>query len=235
MRQLEREANFRPNEGKARVLLINQADRMNDEAANALLKTLEEPPPTSYLILLTSRLMMLLPTIRSRCQIIRFAPLANREIENFLLGREKMTTDDARLRAQLAQGSLGVALAMNLEEYRAQRSVMLEAFHALTDAPNRVRLLRIGEELNDAKHKEFYEHYLTVLTTLMYDAWQLALGRTPMSLVNQDVLTEIERAAKRTPAANLARWIQSIEKHLADLPNNVNRKVALDALLLGME
>src|SRR5262245_30657180 len=80
MRELEREANFRPFEGAARVFIIEDAEYMNDQAANALLKTLEEPASTSHLILTTTNPTALLPTIRSRCQVIRFAPIAAPEI-----------------------------------------------------------------------------------------------------------------------------------------------------------
>src|SRR6478672_7477150 len=85
MRQIEREANYRPFEGRARVFLVEDADKLNDSSANALLKILEEPPPTSHLILLTARPAMLLATIRSRCQAIRFSPLTAGEIEEHLL------------------------------------------------------------------------------------------------------------------------------------------------------
>src|ERR1700694_2387764 len=81
MRELEREANFRPFEGTARVFIVEDAEYMNDTAANALLKTLEEPPPTSHLILTPSNPTALLATIRSRCQIIRFAPIDVQEVE----------------------------------------------------------------------------------------------------------------------------------------------------------
>src|SRR6185295_10941054 len=88
MRQIEREANFRPYEGKARVFLIEDADKLNAPSANALLKVLEEPPDTSHIILLTSRPAMLLPTILSRCQMIRFSPLKPDEIESYLLANK---------------------------------------------------------------------------------------------------------------------------------------------------
>src|SRR5207237_2877419 len=85
MRELEREANFRPFEGAARIFIVEDADTMNDQAANALLKTLEEPQPTTHLVLTTSNPTALLATIRSRCQIIRFAPIDATEVENFLV------------------------------------------------------------------------------------------------------------------------------------------------------
>src|SRR5215218_5209305 len=95
VRDLERESNFRPAEGAARVFIIEQAECHNppaankDSAANALLKTLEEASPTTHIILITSRPSGLLPTIRSRCQTVRFAPLAPEELESFLVKQGK--------------------------------------------------------------------------------------------------------------------------------------------------
>src|SRR5213078_3731491 len=91
IRELEREANYRPFEGSARVFIVEDAEYMNDQAANALLKTLEEPASTSHLILTTTNPTALLATIRSRCQVIRFAPIPASEIEGFLIGKRKIT------------------------------------------------------------------------------------------------------------------------------------------------
>src|SRR5438309_8215964 len=125
MRELEREANFRPFEGAARVFIVEDAEYMNDQAANALLKTLEEPPPTTHLILTTSNPTALLPTIRSRCQVIRFAPIPHDQIEKFLIEKEAMPAADAKLLARTSRGSLGRALATDIESYRERREAML--------------------------------------------------------------------------------------------------------------
>src|ERR1043166_7003906 len=85
IRELEREANFRPFEGAARIFIIEDADHMNEQSANALLKTLEEPEPTTHLILTTTNPMALPATIRSRCHAIRFAPVPASEIEALLV------------------------------------------------------------------------------------------------------------------------------------------------------
>src|SRR6184192_2311995 len=100
MRELEREANFRPFEGAARVFIVEDAEYMNDQAANALLKTLEEPAVTTHLILTTTNPMALLQTIRSRCQMIRLAPIPFPEIEQFLMKQPGMKPDDAALLAR---------------------------------------------------------------------------------------------------------------------------------------
>src|SRR5260370_40678398 len=93
MRELEREANFRPLEGAARVFILEDADSMNDQAASALLKTLEEPAPSSHLILTTANPTGLLATIRSRCQTMRFGPLPAQAIEELLLRKHKLRWD----------------------------------------------------------------------------------------------------------------------------------------------
>src|ERR1041385_5585529 len=121
MRELEREANFRPFEGTVRIFIVEDAEYMNDQAANALLKTLEEPPATTHLIMTTTNPMALLPTIRSRCQVIRFAPIAFPEIENFLMKQTGIRPDDAALLARTSRGSLGNALSVDIGEYRERR------------------------------------------------------------------------------------------------------------------
>src|SRR5947207_9882056 len=152
MRAIERESNYRPFEGKARVFLIEEADKLNDESANALLKTLEEPPRTSHIILITSRPAMLLPTIRSRCQTVRFSPLSVGEIEDQLIKHEGATAEDVRLRSRLAAGSIGLALETDLDEYHTRRKLMQNVLEAVTVNPDRQQLLTISEDLNSAKY-----------------------------------------------------------------------------------
>src|SRR5712691_6544077 len=177
MRELEREANFRPFEGAARVFIVEDADYMNDGASNALLKTLEERPPTTHLILTTSNPTALLATIRSRCQILRFAPIPAAEVEKFLLEQKSRPAEDARLLARTAQGSIGRALAGDVETYRDRRETMLSVLRALTLTNDRVELLHSAESLAAAKDRPEYELRLDALEVLIRDAWALALGR----------------------------------------------------------
>src|SRR5262249_50302248 len=104
IRDLEREANFLPYEAAARVFIVDDAEKMNDNASNALLKTLEEPPPTAYIFLITSRPDSLLATIRSRCQMVRFAPVAAEQIADLLVKNKGSSTADAALAARLSRG-----------------------------------------------------------------------------------------------------------------------------------
>ncbi|HEY9401871.1 MAG TPA: DNA polymerase III subunit delta' [Pyrinomonadaceae bacterium] len=233
-RDIDRETNFRPREGKARVFIIDEAEKMNDAASNALLKTLEEPAPTSHLILLTARPANLLTTIRSRCQVIRFAPLTAEEIENYLTGNKQRAGEEARLAAHLARGRLGLALSLNLDAYREAREAMLSILDALTAVQtDRVRLLRAAEDLSDAKRKDEFEPRLEVLETLIRDAWLLSLDPAA-KIVNEDIRAQLARLGARLKSRHAADWMTRIQELRGQLGVNINRRVATDALLLSM-
>lgn len=233
VRELERESNYRPVEGNARVFIVENAESLTDASANAMLKTLEEAPPTTHIVLITSRPSGLLPTIRSRCQTVRFAPLAAEELENFLVREGKRAGAEARLAAQLASGRPGVALGLNLDTYRARREAMLGVVEALVGGGDRVRLLRAAEEMGDAKNKDEYEPRLDALEILVRDLWLLSLGGRG-TLVNQDLRERLARLAEGFAAARAADWLTRIEGLRGRLAVNVNRRAATDALFLSM-
>lgn len=238
VRQLQAEAVVRPFEGTnekagARFFIIDDADKMNEEAANALLKTLEEPPATSHLILLTSRPNSLLQTIRSRCQILRFAPIPADKIEEHLLGTKKVSPNDSKLLARVAQGSLGRALSVSLETYKQQREQMLGVVESISAKQDRARLLKIAEELNEAKLKDEYETRLEILENLIHDVWTLRLGATEQ-IINADLQTRLAKFAETVESSRAQTWLNEIELLRENLAVNVNRKIATDALFLKM-
>jgi DNA polymerase-3 subunit delta' len=234
MREIEREANYRPFEGKARVFVVEDADKLNQQSSNALLKTLEEPPNTSHLVLVTSRPGSLLPTIRSRSQVIRFAALPPSEIEAHLLAGGTASAEDARLLSRIARGSIGRALAFDLETYREQRETMLDLLSAIAMANDRTHILRASEEMNDAKRKDEYESRLDLLSALVRDVWTLSLGASLDQLVNEDLGAQLSGIAPRIESRRAARWLSQIETLRRRLDVNINRKVATDELFLTM-
>ncbi|PYS75306.1 MAG: hypothetical protein DMF66_19905, partial [Acidobacteria bacterium] len=221
VRDLERECNFRPAEGEARVFLVEDAESLNDASSNALLKTLEEATPTTHLVLVTSRPAALLPTIRSRCQTVRFAPLAVEELESYLVKNRKRAGEEARLAAHLAAGRPGVALGLNLDTYRARREAMLGVVEALAAGDDRVRLLRAAEELGDAKNKDEYEPRLDALELLIRDLWLLALRGSDAPLVNYDLRDRLARLAVSLRPGRPALWLARVEELRTHLNVNV--------------
>ena len=121
IRNIVNEVYYRPFEGKYRVYIIEMAERLREQAANALLKTLEEPPETSIIILLTSSLDSLLPTIRSRTIKLQFAPLSEEALSNYLNTNYPRPELEQKLLVKLAQGSIGRALSIDISEYLTRR------------------------------------------------------------------------------------------------------------------
>lgn len=234
VRDLETESNFRPAEGRARVFLIEGAERLNDSSSNALLKTLEETPATTHIILITDRHAGLLRTIRSRCQVIRFAPLGVGELERHLVESRRRASEEARMAAHLAGGRPGLAFDLNLDVYCARREWALAVVEALLETGDRARLLRAAEELSDAKSKEEFEPRLDVLETLIRDLWLLSNDGAEARIVNYDLRERLAALSRDLLPRRAARWMARVEELRGKLEVNVNRRVAADALLLAM-
>ncbi len=231
VRDLEREAFFRPYEARARFFVIDEADKMNDAAANALLKTLEEPSETSYIVLVTSRPDSLLSTIRSRCQIVRFAPVERDEVREHLVSRKVFTDADAQLAACLSGGSIGRALLFDIERYKAMRDHALAIIEKATTHRDIAGLLKEAEVLNDAKHKEDFEEMLGVIESLLRDVWLIALGVPAERAKNLDIADELSTLAAAADPRQLAAMMKEIDILRQNLVVNINRKMATDALL----
>lgn len=167
IRQAQERISLRPSEGRKKLLIIDGAESLNDAAQNAFLKTLEEPPGDCLIILVSSRPQSLLPTIRSRCQEIRFQPLPRRTLAAALVRKRGLSDEDAWFLAALAQGSMGRGLEMDAEQEKAARDevmtlwnglgsmspaeILLQAEALYKDRDRLERLLDIGVEwLRDA-------------------------------------------------------------------------------------
>jgi DNA polymerase-3 subunit delta' len=131
VRQAQESISLRPSEGRKKVLIVDGAETMNDTSQNAFLKTLEEPPGDSLIVLITSLPRSLLPTIRSRCQELQFQPLPRRTIAAILRERRGLTEEDAWFLAALSRGSIGRALTMEVREEREARERFLDLVDGL--------------------------------------------------------------------------------------------------------
>ena len=110
IRELQKQIIYEPLEAKRKVYILTDVDRMNTEAENCLLKTLEEPPASSVLILLTSNIRVLLPTTRSRCQILQFHAMQTQELAEILVEKFSVAPEQATILAIAADGAIGKAL-----------------------------------------------------------------------------------------------------------------------------
>jgi len=231
VRELAQQAQFRPYEGRRRVFIIDDAEWLRHEAANSLLKTLEEPPDTTLIILITEKPFSLLDTIRSRCLMLSFAPLSVAEIEQHL--RMMLTSsEEARLRARLAGGSIGRAIEIDLAAYREMRNLLLELVETLAVSRDSIRLLSAAEYLGRKLDKDEFEKHLDALMVLLGDLFHLKLGESKGSLINEDIVERLARVAEALAIEQINEWTDRIEEVFRALPRNVNRQLAMEALLI---
>lgn len=232
-REMLREAYFRPFEGRRRVYILDEAERLKEQAANSILKTLEEPPDTSLLILVTAKPYALLETIRSRCQMMNFAPLATDELEAYLQANYKRPAEETRLLARLARGSLGRALEIDLGVYREKRDSMMELIEALAVKRDTLKLIHMAEHMGRKLDKPEFENHIDLLMILLEDIFHLKLGRSLESLTNGDIVKRLEQVAEVTTVERITGWVEKFEEVLQNLSRNINRHIAMEALLIS--
>lgn len=226
VRQIVSEAPFRPFEGRHRVAILVDAERMNPTAANTLLKTLEEPPPWAVLVLVTANETALLPTILSRCQILRFAPLGAEEIVDLLVSRHDVPAERAVLLAALSGGSLSRALELEEEPLTDLRD---EAFRLASVAAKGGR----EQELvpwADALSKD--ARLLLLLQLLLGIVRDVASRAAGGEVVHQDREKEIETLTRSAPIGVWLRAYSLAEEALEDLRDRyLNKRITLSRLL----
>ena len=203
----------RPTEGRRAILILDQADRLGNEAANALLKTLEEPPEHALVILLATAAHALLGTLRSRSRIVTFRPLAVEAVAAWLHDERGLPVEEARERAALSGGRLGAALAIDLARYRERREAMLRLLEGLLRPPDPGQALARAEEI--AKGGEAAEPDLEILSSLLRERMLLdGAGTQAPALVHGDVarrLRDLPLATGRDGTAAVTAFERALD------------------------
>jgi DNA polymerase-3 subunit delta' len=228
MRLLKERAQHRPLKGNWRVFLIDSIERANAQAANSLLKTLEEPPPHLVLILTARNPYDLLPTIRSRAVPIHLRRVPDEDLRAFISARG---LDRPERRMALAEGSPGRAVSIDLEAYDQRRESMLA-------------LLRVGAGLDPfgawmthsesiaARRSERLESYLEVLYSLLQDLLRMVEGAAPAR--NADAARDLAAVAGKISFEWVRRAVERVDELVELARRNIQKPLALDALAVGL-
>jgi len=224
-RLLKDRAQFRPNKGNRRVFLIDHVDRANDQAANSLLKTLEEPPDHLVLIMTAENAYDLLPTIRSRAVPFQFAPLSKEEMREFVQARD---LDQPERRIALAAGSPGLAVSLDLEAYDKRRAAMLTLLKVAAGAAPFGTWVPVSETIGRSKNEKL-DLYLKVLYELLRDL--LILQQTGGEIRNDDIRRDLEPLAARLQFAWIRRAVGRVDEIAQLIRRNIQKVIALDALI----
>lgn len=227
VRDIAREIGSRPFEARSRGFVIDEAQLLTEQAANALLKCLEEPCTTSHVLLVSAAPQALLPTIRSRCQTLRLGSLPPALLAEHLEKHHGLSHDEARLRAVLGGGSLGAALAFEPEAYRGLRDGLLVLLEAL---PRQGPLERMeaAERLADVEDLALA---LTALRTLLRDVSALAAGGADAVALNADVVPRLRALASGALGRRAGGLAAIVGETREALRTNANRLLSMDVLL----
>jgi len=231
VRDIKREASMSRTEEGNKIFIIFNADMMNAEASNSLLKTLEEPLPGVILLLTTSVKDQLLPTIISRCQLLPCEPLQEAEIEHALISREGAEQPIARLAAQLAQGSYGNALRLISLNMIEERQDVVE-FMRLILGKNKAALIDTIDELASTSDRPGIERWLKLLQSWLRDA--LLLQQNEQVPLLDDEKNSMKNFVSKFNRANLIASIQTVEKAIAHLDKNVYLPLILTMLAIDL-
>jgi DNA polymerase-3 subunit delta' len=226
---------YRPAAGRERVYIFTASAFMK-EAANSLLKVLEEPPEFATLFLLAENPGELLPTIRSRCFQASLAPLSTAEIETLLSRRRANLNPKQRaLVARLAAGAAGTAITFDLEAYTAARKDALTILSSAVKGSDHSALFQATDQYRaSADGRDKTEQLLRVLYGLLEDVMFVQSG-TPDLVRNTDVQTQIVSLAGATDFAWLSRAAQGLSQVESGLRRNLLRSLSLDAFATSLE
>jgi DNA polymerase III subunit delta' len=238
VRQVIHVAFYRPPVESARTFTVFTSSAFMKEAANSLLKVLEEPPEHTSLILLTENPQELLPTVRSRAVVHRVGALAATDLESLLaLRRPELKPQDRALAARLAEGAVGRALTLDLAAYLASRQDALILLHTALREPDYSQLFHTTESYRaGADGQEKTISLLRALSSLVEDLLLIVAG-TPRLIRNLDLEAELTRLARESSLT--VDWIDSAARALVQVESgmrrNLLRSLSLDAMATSLE
>jgi DNA polymerase-3 subunit delta' len=234
-------AGYRPFEGRRRLVIVDEAEAMVPAAQNALLKTLEEPPPASVFVLISSMPDALLPTVLSRCQRLRFGGLSPVEVAEALMRDHDYEEAEARAAALDADGSIGRALSSasaDMTEARETARHLLEQAARMSDP---VRLLDLAREVTptggsktSGAERDQLSACLRALASLLRDVGLLGEQGDAAVLANADLTAQLRTLAKVFDSDRIVRAYASVNEALDALEGNASPKIVADWLVLQL-
>lgn len=228
IRLLKEQVSLTGYAGKKRIFLISGADRMNQQSSNALLKILEEPPPDTVLILTTSRVNSLLPTITGRCSSIKFELLGDDEVRSYIVEKHPgIKPQEASFYAALSQGSITRCREIIAQDYLELREKVLDFLLSVL----KKKYISLGREIDfvvSAKSKDRTKRFLALLAMWFRDVQAVDSGAEALA-VNSDKIERLRRFSENYRSDNY-RIIKLIEEAMADVDRNIFQELLLTNL-----
>ena len=234
IRQLKHQLAFPPLEAAVRVIILEDIHTMRREAANSLLKTLEEPAPNNLLILTADQAGDILPTIISRCQVIPFGPLDYEDMAQVLIRENGLEKAQALTLASVAEGSLGRAKLLLEEDLLAFRQEVVEQLLLMQNgqAETIAQVFLLSEKA--AALKENTYEFLALLRLWYRDLILVAAGAPESSTANKDLASSLPAAKQRWNLTQLHERLHRLDRAERQLLRNCSRTLVLETLFFDL-
>jgi len=228
MRLLKSTTYLKPMVGKKRVFIISNAEKMREEASNSLLKILEEPPSFSHIFLLTDNPYLILPTIKSRCQVLTFAPVFKEDIEKVLL-EKGYDAEKARVISLVVHGNLRYALSLDWDDLQEKRQKAWQVFHALIKKENASVFLK---EFSSSRflERQDLEQIFEILSSFCRDIVLFKEEGDLSHLMNPDYGQDLRETSRHLSLEQALDFLSKIDYSLYALQKNLNVNLLMSSL-----
>ncbi len=235
IRELQQAAALQPYEGKHRVFIVDGAEHLNEESANCLLKTLEEPPPKVLIIMLTVNDVRLLPTISSRCQRVELLPVPAQIIQQELIEHRQIEPDKAGVLSRLCRGGIGWAISASLDDrLRQERSLRLAELQSLATASLEQRFdfaAKLAAQFN--KSRDSVEETLRLWLEWWRDLLLVKEGCAEF-ITNVDQEVTLRQQSEYYSLTEIRHFIEAVRAASGQLEQNANPRLVLEVLMLSI-
>jgi len=221
IRGILRQANLRPYEGRSKVFIIDNAHKLNSEAANSLLKVLEEPPKDVLIILVTHKPQNIIKTVLSRCKQIKFSPLIRAQLETVLINNYALDKASAHFLAFYAEGRLGLALRLKDTRLLQEKNKIFDSF-ILSSKPLDRNLL--------GQNKEQLQVCFNILASWFRDIYLLKAGLPDQEIIHADRQSDLRKLMPRFSFKQLDEIMAALSDSALYLEKNINSKLLLHNL-----
>ncbi|MBQ5849624.1 MAG: DNA polymerase III subunit delta' [Lachnospiraceae bacterium] len=231
--QVNSDIAIKPYSGSHKIYIIDEAEKMNVQAQNALLKTLEEPPQYAVIILLATRVEAMLPTILSRCVVLNIKPVSDDIIKNYLMNKVQIPDYRASVCASFARGNVGraIQLASNEEFDNMKSSALgtLKNIHNMDVSQMAAEIKRISEDKFDV------DDYLDIIFIWFRDVLLYKSSKNKDLLIFKEDFMDISRMSKHYSYEKLESLINSIDKTRSRIKANVNFELTMELLFMEIK
>ena len=231
--QILNDIELKPYSSRYKIYIVPDAQLMNTQAQNAILKTLEEPPEYAIIMLLTNNVDKFLPTIISRCIVLNFRPVEPLHMVDYLVNQIGIDREKARFCTDFAQGNLGKAVRLAISpDYNEMKDDSLRLLRRIQD----MDLDEIIQAFrNMGKYKLDITDYIDIMTMWFRDLLMVKISNSPNKLIFKDEFSVMKKQASHVSYEGLEEILQALDKLKIRLEANVNFDIAMELMLLTMK